>query len=484
MSARLGYPLPSSAPEASARAGAPDKLLQGNVEVADLAGFGESSASVAGATSDDESAGTWLGRVHPNKYTGDLGLEDVDLEEAQRLAVGAGLPYFSSAKLAEIQAELQNDPRLDELKITLSSARHNPQQAKSRAWQLTTAMVRDRRLQGNDVWAVLILALRHALIDQGEQLRYTLDRLQMYGAMGQQMSKYGTVLLEVQRALDLKLSNEKDKLKQAFVEVPFNDQREYDAESFYALLADGGLHYKQHAAQAQTVPEAGALQAKEAEGYVPLWKFGLGKPQQHFKTGDGKSWLGRGKDEPTRRADVIKQISGKYQGDADAANLVSTTGLGLKVQNYTQQREQLQKLTEKWQTRFQMDHEVKNQTASAIHQRFKEFARYAGCHYAQPAVGLGVSDEQCGVTPASTHPEPGLSAARGADRITWALQTLRWRHHGAARGRAIRSQHAGRIPRHLSRRGQHPGVHGADFLPPSSLPLRRLFLRLSPGARR
>lgn len=357
MSARLGYPLPSSTP-------APDALCRGSVKNVDFGGnadFGDGDAAC-----DESHAGTWLGRMHPNKYSGSIDAEGLGDEEAQRIANAAGLPYFTPARLAELAAELQGDPRLDELKAALATAHRDPGHAQSRSWQLSQALARDCGDGKNDVWAVLVLALRHALIDQGDQLRYTLDRLQMYAAMGQQMSKYGAVLQEAQRALDLKMSQEKDKTKMAFVEVPFNDQREYDAESFYALLKDGSLGYKQTARQPAEAPPAADLQAQEAEGYKPFWKLGFGTEQQHFKTPDGKKWRGRGNDEPTRRTDVIKQITEKSHKEADSANIVSLTGLGLKVQNYTQQREQLQKLTDRWQTRFQMDHEVKNQTAAAI----------------------------------------------------------------------------------------------------------------------
>ena len=357
MSARLGYPLPSSNPNAGAECDPAGVGLQGLVDTTDI----------AGATTDplaDEQAGTWLGHLRPNKYSGAVDPE-TETEEALRIAAAAGLPPVSRAQLAEAEAAVQNDPRFDELKEALGAAPLDPEGAKKRGWKIMQSMLLHRQRDNNDIWAVLVLALRHALLDQGEQLRYNLQRLEMYGAIARQMSKYGAVLQDAQRRLDVKLSQEKDDLKRSFVEVPLGDQREYDAQSFFALEQDGGVHYIQHAKQAEAVAPQ-ALEAIDADPYLPLWKFGFGKPQQGFKSAAGAKYVGKGRDEEARRADASKHLSDKNQSEADAANVVSTTGLGLKVQNYTQQREQLQKLTEKWQTRFQMDHEIKNQTASAI----------------------------------------------------------------------------------------------------------------------
>ena len=77
---------------------------------------------------------------------------------------------------------------------------------------------------GQNVWALVVVALKGAMEDQNQTLQYDLNKLKMYGTMSDQMSAYAQVLEQTQSNLDGAIQNQKDDNKKGNQEVEMPTQ--------------------------------------------------------------------------------------------------------------------------------------------------------------------------------------------------------------------------------------------------------------------
>ncbi len=156
---------------------------------------------------------------------------------------------------------------------------------------------------GQNIWALVVVALKGAMEDQNETLQYDLNKLKMYGAMSDQMSAYAQVLEQTQTNLDGAIQNQKDDNKKGNQEVEMDNQLSFGPSSMFTLDNNGQM---------------------------------------------------------------LAQGEAKPENAKNNANPVSAQGLNAKLQTFQQQRDQLQKNIDHWTNQYQSDNEVKNQLTTTI----------------------------------------------------------------------------------------------------------------------
>ena len=156
---------------------------------------------------------------------------------------------------------------------------------------------------GQNVWALVVVALKGAMEDQNQTLQYDLNKLKMYGTMSDQMSAYAQVLEQTQSNLDGAIQNQKDDNKKGNQEVEMPTQLSFGPSSMFTLDNNGQM---------------------------------------------------------------LPQTVSNPENAKNNANPVSAQGLNAKLQTFQQQRDQLQKNIDHWTNQYQSDNEVKNQLTTTI----------------------------------------------------------------------------------------------------------------------
>ena len=250
-----------------------------------------------------------------NKFSGSTKSQssggDQDTQETAQVFQNAGIPGASPTQINAAEAKVNADPQLKAGVEQMSSSINqmgDPTKQASASQGLMSAANQLAQSKNIDIWQLLVVALKGSTRDQNDQLRDDLGQLQMLSKVSDQMSQYSDVLQAAQQNLDNKMASEKDDKKKQNVEVKLNDQRNYEGTDLTHLLADGSVKYTQTADQ-----------------------------------------------DPTHQADSDK-----------SHNMVSASGLNVKIQTFTQERDQLQKNIDKRTQKYQSDNENKNQTIAAI----------------------------------------------------------------------------------------------------------------------
>ena len=156
---------------------------------------------------------------------------------------------------------------------------------------------------GQNVWALVVVALKGAMEDQNQTLQYDLNKLKMYGTMSDQMSAYAQVLEQTQTNLDGAIQNQTDDNKKGNQEVEMPTQLSFGPSSMFTLDNNGQM---------------------------------------------------------------LPQTVSKSENAKNNANPVSAQGLNAKLTIFQQQRDQLQKNIDHWTNQYQSDNEVKNQLTTTI----------------------------------------------------------------------------------------------------------------------
>ena len=250
-----------------------------------------------------------------NKYSGNTRSAgqggDPNTQEALQIFQNAGIPGVTPQSVASTESKVSSDPTLksgvDQMSDTINQM-GNPSQQPAAASALQDSATQLAQNSGIDIWQLLVVSLKGAVRDQNDGLRDDLSKLQVLSKVSSQMSQYSDVLQQAQQTLDNKMSAEKDDKKKQNLEVKFNDDRSYAGPDLDHLDSQGGVRYTQLADQ-----------------------------------------------DPTHMADKD-----------NSHNMVSASGLNVKIQNFSQERDQLQKNIDKGTQKYQSDNENKNQVVAAI----------------------------------------------------------------------------------------------------------------------
>lgn len=260
---------------------------------------------------------TFEGVRSPNKYSGSTMGQgdggDPDTQETSQTLQSAGIPGYGPQQINAAEARVNSDPDLQQGVDQMSQSMNqlgvgDPTEQAGAAANVFNAGEQLAKAKNIDIWQLLVVALKGATRDQNEQLRDDLSQLKVLSKVSSQMSAYSDVLQAAQQAIDNKMSAEKDDKKKQNIEVKLNDQRQYSQGDMDHLLGDGTVNFTQTADQ-----------------------------------------------DPN------------HQADRDTShNMVSSSGLNVKIQNFSQERDQLQKNIDKRTQKYQSDNENKNQVVAAI----------------------------------------------------------------------------------------------------------------------
>ena len=223
------------------------------------------STNVSGSSTINPStgsAGTYDGTVQANKFlTISTGTGD-GMEASEEATQAAGNPpgeYLTANMVNQLSNQIGNKPSVQTLANNFLNIAQHPELAAQDIPQLSAAAQAALLDTGVNIWALLVVALKTAMEDQNETLKYDLSRLKMYSIMSDQMSQYASILEDTQNTLDQKISNTKDNNAKQNVDTPMPTQYFYGPESFYTLNAAGQM-MPQNKGTSSTVVNSQGLQ--------------------------------------------------------------------------------------------------------------------------------------------------------------------------------------------------------------------------------